>query len=188
MTRRYIQYTLFVLGLLTVTVTAFYFANTVTENAHLQERVRDLGFLGIIATAFFSSLNVIFPVHPATFAPIFFSSGATYFTVVAGYAIGSTVADSLGYVIGRWGRSYSTRKHPHVSARINEFAKKHVHWVLPAAYAYVVFAPLPNELIMIALALAGYHYRQLFLALLIGNCIHHALIVYGYTAVFKWLF
>lgn len=188
MHRRHFTLALIVATIVTITGLAFYIGDMVVESSRLQSMVQDFGFLGIMATAFVSSLNLFVPIHPATFAPIFLSAGVSYLALVLCFTIGATAGDSVGYLMGTLGRRYSEAYHPKISTTIHAFIENRYRWILPSTCLYVAFAPLPNEYILIPLALAGIKYRSLFLPLLIGNFFHYCLTVYGYTAVFHWLF
>lgn len=188
MYNHYIRYTFFLSIFILLTGGGFYVANLVTQSTILQEAVQNMGILGIVATAFVTGFNIFVPIFPASFAPIFLSAGASYLTVVIGFTIGSSLADSIAYFIGKLGRVYSEDNHPKVTQAINTFIEKHHYWIFPGTYAYMALAPTPNELILIPLALAGYRYTHLLIPLLLGNFIHHSIMVYGYSSVFEWIF
>ena len=96
-----------VAGFLAVVLISFYAANHISQDEAWQEFVKGLGFFGIVATGFVAGVNLIIPLHTGVFGPLFLSAGNSYWVVVLGFTIGTTVADSLGYVFGKLGRSYS---------------------------------------------------------------------------------
>ncbi|MEX0917650.1 MAG: hypothetical protein WDZ93_00685 [Candidatus Paceibacterota bacterium] len=171
-----------------LTAGAFYAANAVTENEMLKAFVVNAHIFGAIVIAFISGLNFIVPVPPATFAPIFLEAGVSMYIVVAGFVIGTTLADSLGYFFGWVGKRYADSSYPAFTERLHDFLGEHHRLVLPVTFAYFAFAPLPNELILIPLALAGYRFRVLIIPMILGNIFHHSLLVFGYQSVFLWLF
>lgn len=187
MTKKKLGYTLTLVIFLALAAGAFYLASVVTQNEELQMVVSELGVAGIIISAFLAGLNTFIPVHIATLAPLFMESGASYLTVVLCFTLGASLADSVSYFIGRLGRKYSQNNDPKFSKKIEGFFEHHRKLVMPLTYLYMAFAPLPNEYIMIPLALAGYKLPRLIIPLVLGNFIHFNLTVFGYATLFDWL-
>ena len=171
-----------------ITTGAFFLASHLTESGSLGQFVAGSGIFGAIAIAFVSGLNFVVPVPPATFAPIFIESGVNPYLVVIGFVIGTTIADSIGYLLGWVGRGSAETNHPKLAKRLHEFMTQHTHLVLPLAFIYFAVAPLPNEIILIPLALSGYRYRDLLIPMIAGTIIHHPILVFGYQSVFNYLF
>jgi hypothetical protein len=161
--------------LLALTGTAFYLATIITSDPTWQATVRSFGPAGMVLVAFLASLNALIPLPPATFAPIFLSAG-------------SSLADSVSYVLGRLGRKYTADHHPKLVKDLTHFFVGHHAWILPATYLYMAFSPFPNEYIMIPLALIGFRYPQIIIPLVLGNLFHHTWMIYGYESIFEWFF
>lgn len=171
-----------------VTFGAFVLADSLTPESQLYQAIQTMGFFGIVALGIATGLNPVVPIPAATFAPVLLESGVSVYAVIAGFVIGTTIADSIGYALGWFGRMYTSTEYPQVTRRVNDFLTNHTQWVVPAACVYFAFAPLPNELILIPLALAGYPYTKLILPVLLGNTIHHTLLVLGYGRLFNYFF
>ena len=188
MYKRPIRIGLIVLTLGAITFASFLLADALSSNIQLRNVITSAGIFGPILVALVSGLNPLLPMPPSTFAPLFIESGFSPALVIAGFVIGTTVADSIGYFIGWIGSGYANRSYPEYTERISRFLFDHHHWVLPVTFLYFTFAPLPNEIILIPLALSGYHYRILIIPIIIGNIIHHTLLVLGYQTVFTFFF
>ena len=171
-----------------VTAIAFFLADMITTNESFRSVITESGVFGAIAIAFICGLTFVVPVPPATFAPVFLEAGLSIPLVVMGFVVGTMAADTIGYVLGWVGKSYAETAHPRITKRLHECMHAHTHVVLPFAFVYFAVAPLPNELILVPLALSGYRYRTLVLPMLFGTIIHHTLLVLGYQTVFERLF
>lgn len=189
MRQNHITHLLLILGLFAVIVAgAFYMAYTISNSPELQSTIQQWGILGMLLVSFLGSINAFLPIPPAAFAPIFLSANFSHLTIIVSFALGAAVADSLSYIFGWLGRGHAEKHHSWLTDKIDKIVQgKHI-WILPIAYLYMAFAPLPNEYIMIPLALAGYRYRQLILPLLVGNLIYFSWTVYGFNSFFDWFF
>jgi len=66
--------------------------------------------------------------------------------------------------------------------------EEHQSYIPFIIFGYFVLAPLPNEVILIPLAIIGYKYKKLIIPLIIGNVLHHTIMVFGYSTIFSWIF
>ena len=79
------------------------------------------------------------------------------------------------------------QKHPKIFQFAQTIATDHKNWVLPVVLIYAAFAPLPNELILIPLAVAGVRFSHLLLPLIIGSLVHQLLFTYGATSIVSFI-
>lgn len=179
---------LIVLVFLAFTASAFFLADSITQNSRVGEFVRDLGVLGVILTGLVTGLNAFAPIPPATFAPLFLEADIPRWMVIGGFVIGTTIADSIGFLLGRLGSSYASTSYPKVTERLQTWMEAHEKLIPFLILGFFLFAPLPNEVILIPLAIIGYRYKRLIIPLILGNIGHHTLMVYGYETVFGWWF
>lgn len=171
-----------------ITFGAFFFAENISTEGAVAQTIQSLGIFGIIFLALISGLNPFLPVPSATFAPLFLEAGFSIYAIIAGFVIGTTIADTIGYTVGWLGSSYANTKFPKLTERIQDFLNEHERFALPATFAYFAFAPLPNELILIPLALSNVSYKKLIIPIIIGNTIHHTILVFGYKELFGLFF
>lgn len=83
---------------------------------------------------------------------------------------GIFISDSIFFYLAKRGRESVPEKWGHWIERIQRFVDRYPLWIiLLATFLYLGFSPLPNDLLMIALALAGIKYRQLIIPLLPGS-------------------
>lgn len=171
-----------------ITGAAFFAANTLQENSALQDYVKSAGILGVIVVGLLCGLNAFVPLPPATFAPLFIESGLSPLMVVSGFVIGTTIADTIGYFLGVLGSGYVNSHHPKVTNYLQRLFERHERYIPFFIFGFFALAPLPNETILIPLALIGYQYKKLLLPLLLGNIIHQSIMVFGYSRIFSILF
>ena len=167
---------------------SFYFASELNSNEAAMEKIRSFGYLGILIVAIIGGLNVIIPIPAAVFTPIFTEAGFSIITVVLLLVIGTVIADLIGYSLGRFGRAATANDPPELIKKIETTIAKRPFLVVPITALYAAFAPLPNEILLIPLGLAGFRSLALIPALLIGNAIHQMILVFGVDTLFNWIF
>ena len=171
-----------------ITSVSFYLAGIISENQNWHEMIQSLGLIGIILVSIVTGLNAFVPIPPATFAPIFLEVGVPSYVVIGGFVIGTTIADSIGFYIGTLGRNYAHHNFSRAMAYTHSLIQKHKALIPFLILSFFMLAPLPNETILIPLAIMGYKYKKLILPLIFGNIIHQTIMVYGYSSVFTWFF
>ena len=166
---------------------AFFLADVVRTDESARAIVESYGYIGILVTAIVAGLNFVVPVPAAAFTPVFLEAGFSWFTIIALLVIGTLLADTIGYFLGRAGRQIADEDAPWVN-RMESFIEKRPRLVVPVVFLYASFMPLPNELILIPLGLAGHRFVTLILPLLLGNVVHQTLVSLGFSSVFSLLF
>lgn len=178
-----------VAGLILVLAFALYAAYLAQGNDIVKQAVLDYGYVGIFALAFATGFNLVVPIPAIAFMPLFLEVGLNFWVTVAIITVGITLADSFAYLIGGIGHEmlmnnpkYSRERS--VFKKLLRLKKKHVHAPLIFLFFYSIIAPLPNELLVIPLALLGYRYLQIFPIVLIGNFIFNIIYAQGIEGLF----
>ena len=167
---------------------ALVFADYVQESDAARALVERFGYVGMLLLSIVAGLNLFVPIPAATFTPVYIAAGFPLYGIIITLVIGTTIADSIGYLIGLGGRHLAELKYPKLREHIGAFAERHRVAVLPLVFLWSSFAPLPNETILIPLALAGMRFRTLIVPLLLGTIVHQTYLAYGLTSVFEYLF
>ncbi len=186
--KKYLRLATVILAFLAITIGAFFLAESITENETIRGFVQRLGMIGVIFVGLVGGLNAFVPIPPATFAPLFLEADMSTLMIISGFIVGTTIADSIGFMIGWFGSTYTSTHHPRLTERMQSFMKKHERLIPYIIFGFFMLAPVPNETILIPLAIMGYRYKKLILPLIIGNTLHQSLMVYGYSSMFAWLF
>lgn len=185
---RYMKLAGLALAFLIITIGAFFLAESITQNDSMRSFVQSLGIFGVVLVGLATGLNALVPIPPATFAPLFLEAGLSEWVVIIGFVVGTTTADSLSFLLGWFGSGYAKDHYPNFTKRLGVWLEKHCRLIPFIVFGFFTLAPMPNETILLPLALAGYQYRKLIGPLILGNIIHHTLMVYGYQNLFEFFF
>ncbi len=128
-----------------ITGAAFFAANALQENSALQDYVKSAGVLGVMAVGLLCGLNAFVPIPPATFAPLFIESGLSPLMVVGGLVIGTTIADSIGYLLGVLGSGYVNNHHPKITNYLKRLFEQHERYIPFIIFGFFALAPLPKR-------------------------------------------
>jgi len=188
MKKRHLKVTLAIAAFALITISAFFLAESINEDESIRRFVQQLGIFGVVLVGVVGGLNAFVPIPPATFAPLFLEADMSYLLIIGGFTLGTTFADSLSYLLGWVGSSYATTNHPDIAEKFQKFMEEHQSYIPFIIFGYFVLAPLPNEVILIPLAIIGYKYKKLIIPLIIGNVLHHTIMVFGYSTIFSWIF
>jgi membrane protein DedA with SNARE-associated domain len=171
-----------------IIVGTFYFANELQQNDQAREWVQSFGYLGVLAVAIVGGLNVLVPIPASVFTPIFTEAGFGFPAIISLLVIGTVIADLIGYTLGYFGRTVTSHKPPDIVIKIEDLIAKNPKLVIPVMTLWAAFAPLPNEILLIPLGLAGYRLTYLIPSLIVGNIIHQSIFVFGIDGMFNWIF
>lgn len=138
----------------------------------------------------------------AVFGGLSSLTGASFLTVIATFAEGGSNPALLGLAGGTglfisdsvfyWVARHSIDKLEHKLTRLTGWLRDRIQrlplWaVLLGAWAYMSLTPLPGDLLMIALALAGIRYRYLAPVIFAAGVTVVVLVSYIGMEVFSWL-
>ena len=192
MTRSTRKIILQIIALILILAFAFYVAYLAQGNDAVKQAVLEYGYAGIFALSFATGFNLVVPIPAIAFLPLFIEAGLNFWITITIITVGITLADSLAYLIGGIGHEM-LMKNPKYSRERSVFKKllrlkkKHVYAPLIFLFFYSIIAPLPNELMVIPLALLGYRYLQIFPVVLVGNFIFNIIYANGIDSFFNLL-
>jgi membrane protein YqaA with SNARE-associated domain len=165
-----------------------YLGKYITVNDAARSIVESFGVFGMVAVGIVTGFNLLVPVHAASFTQIFLSAGFSLPVIIVTLATGRMIADVLAYQLARWGKESTHHHFPLFYNKLDSFRKKHHRLIIPGIFLYAVFAPLPNETILIPLGLMGYHLSGFFIPLLLGTLINQILYTVGFMSLFSLFF
>jgi len=100
------------------------------------------------------------------------AGGLNIFILAAIAGIGAALGDSFFFFLGFKGRKISS---PSFKKRLDRFSKwlrRLPNWTIPFfAFIYAGFIPLPNDVMMISLALGKYKFRKIIPFVLAGDIV-----------------
>ena len=162
-------------------IVAVLVAGSLTESQTVQALMERFGYFGILLVGMVTGFNILVPVPGSAFTPLFLSGGFPFVGIMIALSIGTTIADFVGFTVGKMSRSYVEKQHTFWYEKLREFSDRFRWLVLPFVFFYAAFAPIPNEVILIPLGLLGFKIRMLVVPLLLGTVVHHS--VYSLLAM-----
>ena len=172
--------------LILVILLAFWVSGTVKDSDFVRSLIRQFGYGGIFLIAVVSGFNLVIPVPAISFLPVFLTSGLNTFAVVAIIAAGMTLADFVGYLLGKAGRHLALSALERRVANKFEGLKEQLHWS-PALllFLFASFIPIPNEVIVIPMAFLGYRLVYILLPVFLGNLVFNSIYAIGTINILK---
>ncbi|MFP4622861.1 MAG: hypothetical protein ACOCVZ_00075 [Gemmatimonadota bacterium] len=172
---------LLILGVLGLAVWANLHA---ADHDLVREATRRFGYPGILLAAGISGFNLVVPIPVIAFYPFFLDVGLQPVPTVLVIALGMTLGDLLGYLLGRAARGMVRPREDGVIQRLEALRERHPYLPLAVMFLYAAFAPAPNELLVLPLAFLRYPVAGIFGAVLVGNLIFNGLVAFGVVQVF----
>lgn len=175
--------------LLLVTLTGvFHLAQFIVEDTTAQTLVQNFGYWGVLLVSYIAGLNAIVPVPAGSFVPIFVAGGLAMPLIITMLVIGTFLADMTAYFAGLLGRKIATNKYPRLIHYSTILKEKNKFYVVLGVFLYATFSPLPNELILVPLALMGTPLLLLVPPLLVGTILYQSAFALGITELFNLFF
>ena len=171
-------------ALIAVIALVIWVNEAVAQNVRVLDAVRRFGYPGLLAVSAVSGFNVLVPIPVIAFFPFLMEAGLDPVLTVLIIGTGMTFGDMVGYLLGRAGRKMVER--PRWMTRIERTRERHRIAPYVLLFFYAAFAPLPNELIVIPLALIGCRWYGVLGAALGGNLIFNALAAAGFHGFFAF--
>lgn len=181
--------TLKFIAMLLIIGVAFYLANVARESEQVRNMVANYGYFGIFAVAILSGFNLAVPIPAISFLPLYMESGLNFWLTITLITLGMAVADLLAYLLGTLGTSVvQGRRSQIVKDYIGRVKAKHPALPFLVLFLFAAFVPLPNEVLLIPLALFGYGFYRVFFVILAGNFIFNLIYANGVFSLFNNLF
>ncbi len=170
-----------------VLVFAWWASKYVADNIEVQEVIAEFGYLGVFIVSVISGFNVFIPVPAVSFLPILVESGLNFWISIIVITLGMTLGDSLGYLLGYVGRAVTDVEKTYIFRKLHKIKVKRKWLPILILVIYSGFAPLPNEAMVIPMAVLGYEYKYILPAILLGNLIFNTLAAFGIISLFNIL-
>lgn len=167
-------------------VAAVVWANLYASDHELvRQATQRFGYPGIFVAAAISGFNLVVPIPVIAFFPFFMEIGLAPVPTVLVIAVGMTVGDLVGYLVGRTARGVVRPKEGGIVQRLEALGEKYPRTPLLVMFLYAAFAPVPNELLVLPLAFLRYPVAGIFLAVLAGNMIFNSLMALAALEIFQ---
>lgn len=183
--KKFIKAILKFIAFLLIFVIAIWLSKIAKDSLILQNWIASFGYSAIFFISTLSGFNLVVPIPAISFLPLFIESGLNFWLTIVLITLGMSLADSLAYLLGRAGREITwSLTQSRIFDKLEKWCDRNFWGPIIVFGLYVALAPLPNEVIIIPLAVLGYRWRHLILPLLIGNFIFNILAAFGITKFF----
>lgn len=176
-----------ILILLGIILLAFWLGKTAQESEFLKHLVSRFGYLGLFLASVGSGFNVVVPLPVVSFLPLFLEAGLNFFIIILVIALGTTLADSVAYLIGSTSRQIVDLHANQILKWLEGFRVKHHRLFQLVLFVFAALAPVPNEVLLVPLGLTGYKKIEIIPIVLAGNIVFNLLYGFGVTSLFNLL-
>lgn len=167
---------------------ALWFAQFARDSDFVKAMVLQYGYAAIFFISLISGFNILFPIPSPSFVPLFLESGLNLWITILVMTVGLTIADLLGFIIGKIGRNIAEGwKNQKIIKRLERLREKNFWAPIIFLFFFATSAPLPNEVVVIPLAFIGYQARHLFIPLFLGHIIFNTWTSFAIIGLFNAL-
>jgi len=176
------------IGFLVVIASALVASQWLSNSPAAVELIDQFGYVGLVLLGIIGGLNFVIPIPPATFSALYSAAGLTATGIILSLAIGTLIADSLGFWFGTRAALVIEKKYANIATYAKRIADERAFLIIPFVTLYAALVPFPNEAILIPLALTGIKFRYLVVPLLCGNILHQTILIVGIDTLTRFLF
>jgi len=157
------------------------------SNGYLQELAARGGYMSVFILALVNGFNVFVPFVTTSFVPTWTAAGLSFPILIFLITAGMTIADSIAFTLGRFGRAVLSQSQGKVLTRLSAWRDKNTKWPLVATFFWVSFVPFPNEVIAIPMGLLKYKARHFIPVMFAGNICFNVLTAFGFLNIIAFL-
>lgn len=162
----------------------FLFADLAKDSDGIRSFIVNYGYTGLFLVAIISGFNLIVPIPAIAFFPLAVSVGLNSWIVITVITVGMTMGDSIGFFLGRTGRSVIEQdKLPRFIKKIEKYLEGRPNAVPVVVFLYASFVPLPNEALVIPISFIKRPWWHILAPVLAGNAIFNILVAFGFASI-----
>ncbi len=165
----------FVLALVFIALTIY--LATINPEGSFRDFILQYGYVGFFVSAFIGGFNLIVPISHIIFVVPFLSAGLNPWTLILIGALGTTLADTLGYFIGRTGEMSFSKYLARFKIWGEKVINKYPKFAPVILFLWASFVPLPNELLVIPAGIVRYKFKKIIVIVFLGNLVFNLLAV-----------
>ena len=165
---------------------ALVFSVYVSKLDTIESFLNDYGYFGIFTLSLFSGINILVPVPAISFAPALVEAGLNFWLIIFWAAVGMAIGDIAWYALGKAGRHMvrTTRMEKYI-LRFERLRMRNEVLPLIALAIAIAFIPIPNEVLLIPVALLGYSTRFVVPFIFAGAVLFNFLAASGLVGIFN---
>mgnify|MGYP001612658921 CR=1 FL=1 len=163
---------------------AYILTGEISRSVALQDWMAGWGYLALFFLAVISGFNLLVPIPAVVLVPAASAVGLDPWLSALTITLGMTLGDSVSYFLGGFGREILFGRQAALLRKLEKIKEKNNTWPIWLLFLYAAFVPLPNEIIIIPMAVLGYPAKQAIPAVFLGNLFFNFLATAGLVAVF----
>jgi membrane protein YqaA with SNARE-associated domain len=167
---------LFVLFIIAFLAVAVWLATIEFEGAFETFVVR-YGYVGYFISACIAGINILVPTTHLIFTAPLLNAGLNPWVLVGCGALGATLADGVGYLIGSSGRATFADPLARVAYWLGRAVGKRPRLAPFMLFLWAAFMPLPNEVLVIPAGVLGYGVIRTGTITFLGNIVFNIMAV-----------
>ena len=169
-----------------VFVFMYWLTHLVQDNGVVRNLVLNLGYPGVLLVSLVSGFNLLIPIPAPFFIPVFVEAGLSIWVIIFFIIIGTSIADSISYVIGVVGREFAkSLKRRELFRWLDTLRNKYYWGPIVVLFFFAALVPLPNEIILMPLGFMGYKIRHVLISYVAGNIIFTTLSAFSIVNIFN---
>ena len=141
------------------------------------------GYIGVFLVSLISSASIIFPI-PIFILIFTFGSILNPFLLALVAAIGSTIGETTGYLLGLGGKEILEKRYGRQLKMIKKMFQKYgsIAWII-----ILGASPLPDDIAGIFCGVIKYDFKKYFIATFIGKLILYLILAYSGHYSIGWV-
>ena len=150
------------------------------------EGLKQYGYLGVFLSALAANATIVLPAPFMSFTipfAISLASQTNLIVVVLSYALGASLGEGVGYLIGRGGKRMLNDRENGLYQRVEKWVKKHGNW----AIIILSFQPIfPFDFVGLAAGAIKYPWWKFLLFCFIGRIPKYLILIGGGFEIWKF--
>ena len=150
------------------------------------EGLKQYGYLGVFLSALAANATIVLPAPFMSFTILFaisLASQTNLIVVVLSYALGASLGEGVGYLIGRGGKRMLNDRENGLYQRVEKWVKKHGNW----AIIILSFQPIfPFDFVGLAAGAIKYPWWKFLLFCFIGRIPKYLILIGGGFEIWKF--
>lgn len=164
--------------LVAVIVVLAWWLFTLEFEGKTRQFVTNYGYVGFFALSFIGGINVIFPLPHLIFIPPLLKVGLSPLVLGVIAALGTTLADSLGYLLGKIGGEAFAQELRGFQRWAKSVFQRYPRFMPIALFVWSATIPFPNEILVIPAGISGYGLKRILTIVGLGNLTFNIAVIY----------
>ena len=146
------------------------------EETFIEMFINQYRYFAAFVLAFLSGFLFAFPIPASVWINYYTSAGLAYVPLIIILTIGQTLVDFISLLVASFLENIVEDKYKKFITFVDRFKKRARNIPLLIFFLWVIFAPLPNEVLGYVMVFLGYKLRVLMPIIFVGNIFFNLII------------